>query len=483
MTRSASPSSSTRSSSSPHRHGGRCSSPPRRRQSRSRRHDSRSPGRRGSHDSPPRHGRSRDSLRRGHSPTRSPDRRPSRSEDDFDYEAAYKILHAENERKKRKGGRGSVSTSAQAQGRGIRKTCALFGEIYHIILDAQAYERAPMPDDHGIDEFSSETTDEQHAWLAKKRGHERNYQAYIEIDRLIPGLAGKIAKMTLDERADHFTLIQKGANDARSDDFRRVSAGLATMINHDRDKPELLVFDHGPIIAVTDEKTGETRSVKQRAPLLSRNRNTRGVGNDVTGALLTPTAMDWNNAETRAKVRGAKADIGASFFMRVFYRGFHGDPKNVQEGFTQSAYMVKSYKSVFTAPSSAEQDDDENTPPMKKAKTGPNGKCVAVRLGMNGKVTGRSIAYIAVLLWLSLTTATIWIDEYYNVSLPQMYDFFVDYFEGPAEGTQARERIDELLAWWNMQIFPAHASSAATNKTAAASVQHCGSSVLQWSFD
>ncbi|KAJ7808176.1 hypothetical protein B0H14DRAFT_2609093 [Mycena olivaceomarginata] len=95
-------------------------------------------------------------------------------------------------------------------------------------------------------------------------------------------------------------------------------------------------------------------------------------------------------------------------------------------------------------------------------------KCVAVRLGMNGKVTGRSIAYIAVLLWLSLTMATIWIDEYYNVSLPQMYDFFVDYFEGPVEGMQAREHIDELLAWWNMQIFPAHASSAATNKTAAA---------------
>ncbi|KAF7366086.1 hypothetical protein MVEN_00484900 [Mycena venus] len=470
MTRSASPSSSTRSSGSPHRHSGRHSSPPRRRRSRSRRHGSRSPGRGRSRDSPPRRGGSRDPpTRRGRSPTRSPDRRPSHSEEDnFDYEAAYKILRAENERKRRKGGGGSTSTSAQAQGRGIRKTCALFGEIYHIILDAQAYERAPMPDDHGIDEFSSETTDEELAWLAKKRGHERNYQAYIEIDRLIPGLAGKIAKMTLDERADHFTLLQKGANDARSDDFRRVSAGLSTMINHDRDKPELLIFDHGPFITVTDQTTGDIRSVKQRAPLLGRNRNTRGVGNDVTGALLTSTAMDWNNPDTRAKVRGAQVDIGADFFMRIFYRDFHGDPKEVQEGFTQSAYMVKSYKAVFTAPSSVEQDDDENTPPLKKAK-GPNGKCVAVRLGMNGKVTGRSIAYIAVLLWLSLTTATTWTDEYYNVSLPQMYDFFVDYFEGPAEGTQARERADELLAWWNMQIFPAHASSAATNKTAAAS--------------
>lgn len=36
---------------------------------------------------------------------------------------------------------------------------------------------------------------------------------------------------------------------------------------------------------------------------------------------------------------------------------------------------------------------------MKKAKVaGPNGKCVAVRLHMDGKVTGRSIAYVAVLV-------------------------------------------------------------------------------------
>ncbi|KAJ6628062.1 hypothetical protein B0H10DRAFT_1940619 [Mycena sp. CBHHK59/15] len=169
-------------------------------------------------------------------------------------------------------------------------------------------------------------------------------------------------------------------------------------------------------------------------------------------------------------LRGALGNLGGDYFLRIFYRDFQGDPKHVQEGYCQSRYLVKSYKSVFTAPSSAEKDDDENTPPMKKAKTaGPNGKCVAVILNMDGKVTGRSIAYVAVLLWLSLTTTTAWIDEYYDVSLAQMYDFIVDYFEGPEEGTLARERIDALLAWWNKQIYPAHASSTATNKTSVAS--------------
>lgn len=69
--------------------------------------------------------------------------------------------------------------------------------------------------------------------------------------------------------------------------------------------------------------------------------------------------------------------------------------------------------------------------------------------------------------------------------MAQMYDFLVDFFEEPEEGTQARARVDALLAWWNQyvllyiiyirltldhrQIFPTHASSAATNNVTVAS--------------
>ncbi|KAJ7694952.1 hypothetical protein B0H16DRAFT_1485484 [Mycena metata] len=59
--------------------------------------------------------------------------------------------------------------------------------------------------------------------------------------------------------------------------------------------------------------------------------------------------------------------------------------------------------------------------------------------------------------------------DFHWVSLPQMYDFLVDSFEEPEEGTQARARVEVLLAWWNQQVFPTHASSAATNKVTAAS--------------
>ncbi|KAJ6615970.1 hypothetical protein B0H10DRAFT_1949449 [Mycena sp. CBHHK59/15] len=194
-----------------------------------------------------------------------------------------------------------------------------------------------------------------------------------------------------------------------------------------------------------------------------------GIGAGVTlasesaSSRLASKGYSPEDAETRrhrvGTVRGALGNLGGDYFLRIFYRDFQGDPKHVLEGYCQSRYLVKSYKSVFTAPSSAEKDDDENTPPMKKAKTaGPNGKCVAVILNMDGKVTGRSIAYVAVLLWLSLTTTTAWIDEYYDVSLAQMP-------RGRHAGEGTNRRAPRLVE----QIYPAHASSTATNKTSVAS--------------
>ncbi|KAJ7270461.1 hypothetical protein C8J57DRAFT_1468495 [Mycena rebaudengoi] len=96
-------------------------------------------------------------------------------------------------------------------------------------------------------------------------------------------------------------------------------------------------------------------------------------------------------------------------------------------------------------------------------------KVVAELLGLNGKVTARSIAYVAVLVCVATADATFWTHDYYGVSLPQLYDFIVDFFEAPGPGTDARARADDLLKWWNQQIFPTHASSAASHRTAVAS--------------
>ncbi|KAJ7137263.1 hypothetical protein C8R46DRAFT_1361864 [Mycena filopes] len=462
-----------RSSSSPSSERDRSPPPTRQRRrsrSRSRSHRTSSPAHRqsaSSSGSSRSHQRQRGSPHRGRSVERGS---VSRDNNNFDYQKAYHMILAERETQalKRKRNKDDVPIkSVQNLGRGVRKLAALFGEICSIVVQAQAYENNPIPDDHGIDCYSEDTTPEQHAFLAKKRDHERNYSAYVVIDALIPGLAEKIASLQPTEKAGYFTLIQKGANDARSDDFKRISGLIGGWINADMHKPELAVFDHTPSKTVLNEKTGEPEEVRGRAPSLTSKRDTRGVEHDVVGGLLTSTATDWNDAFQRAAARtGGLVHLNGDYFIRLFYHGYQGDPKNPETGFMKSQYLVQSYKAVFTSPSSAEVDK-ENAPAQKKRRT--TVRCVASILNMNGRVTGRSIAYIAVLLWLSLTTTFDWQEEYYGYSLRQMYDFLVDFFEEPEEGTQARERMDALLAWWNEQVFPTHASSAATNKMAVSS--------------
>ncbi|KAF8205504.1 hypothetical protein K438DRAFT_1931868 [Mycena galopus ATCC 62051] len=348
--------------------------------------------------------------------------------------------------------------SVQGLGRGIRKAAALFGDISHIVFAAQEYEKNPYADDHGLDELDEDLTEAEREWLENKRSAERNYEAYLQIERLVPKLTAEVAKMTLPARLDYFTLLQKGANDARSDDIKRLSLFVGTWINEDLNHPELRVFDE----FTRDDGTVVTD--RRSPPVTIRDRSTRGIQHDITGALLTPTEWDWSKEAHREDLRKATKDLGATFFFRIFYEGFKGDPDKAEIGYLKSRYLVKSYKVAFTAPSSADKDDDENTPPLKKIRTAkPSRKAVADILGLNGKVTPRSIAYVAVLLYFSLTSATTWTTEYFGVSFPLLYDFIVDFFEGPAEGTRARRRADELLSWWNKKIFPAHSSASATH--------------------
>ncbi|KAJ7849463.1 hypothetical protein B0H13DRAFT_2674708 [Mycena leptocephala] len=199
--------------------------------------------------------------------TRSPERRPSHqdhrrdSDDATDYKALYHIAIANNaKRDKRK--HAESDTSVQRQGRGIRKVAALFGETVHIIAQAQAYQKGLIPDGDSIDPYSKDTTDAQHEWLEKKRKQVHDFTrnattTYVVIDRLMPGLINTLAKLSRSQKADYFTLVQKGANDARSDDFRRVTRCMAQWINEDSssDKPDLKMFDHTPPITRTNEET------------------------------------------------------------------------------------------------------------------------------------------------------------------------------------------------------------------------------------
>jgi hypothetical protein len=112
-------------------------------------------------------------------------------------------------------------------------------------------------------------------------------------------------------------------------------------------------------------------------------------------------------------------------------------------------------------------EQDENQPPAPKRRRTRKfvRKSVAELAGLNGRVTSRVVAYIAVMVRLrcpssflaltrlqfyaSLTNMSQWTDNWQGVSLPQMYNFIVDFFDEPEAGTAARKRADELLDWWS----------------------------------
>jgi hypothetical protein len=64
--------------------------------------------------------------------------------------------------------------------------------------------------------------------------------------------------------------LQKGANDARSDDVRRIKEEVANWIN---------------------------QSLSPTTPLSAKQREDRGYQNDVTGRLICPIELSWDNHE------------------------------------------------------------------------------------------------------------------------------------------------------------------------------------------
>ncbi|KAF9470019.1 hypothetical protein BDN70DRAFT_770403, partial [Pholiota conissans] len=121
---------------------------------------------------------------------------------------------------------------------------------------------------------------------------------------------------------------------------------------------------------------------------------------------------------------------------------------------------VQTYSNIFTSPSSSESfvDEDENGSARKKQRLNLDSqkkatKCnVASIIGMEGRVTPRSIAYAAVLLAFNLTDASHWMEVYSHFDYRALYALIVDFFEAPS-GRAAKKRSNDLLKWWSAYVI------------------------------
>ncbi|KIM41094.1 hypothetical protein M413DRAFT_445819 [Hebeloma cylindrosporum] len=272
--------------------------------------------------------------------------------------------------------------------------------------------------------------------LVLQRARDRTFASYNILLRLVP----QIKTALLDPDTKVYTAfvsdLQDGANGARGEDIGRINNLVATWVN-DEYKPSV--------------------------PLKPAFRDGRGIQHDVCGELLCPIKFDWRDPEVRANVRSNKEGftIRNKYFITCLYVKGRADPNDPDLFFLRSRLLLQAYCSIFTSPSSAEgfEEETEDGPARKKQRSSRQRKAtksnVASLLNMDGKVTPRSIAYVAVLLVFNLTNAASWTETHNGFNFMAFYNFIIDYFEVTCDEYE-KENVEQLLAWWNRQVFPHH---------------------------
>ncbi|KAG6904127.1 hypothetical protein DXG01_012420, partial [Tephrocybe rancida] len=140
----------------------------------------------------------------------------------------------------------------------------------------------------------------------------------------------------------------------------------------------------------------------------------RGFGHDRTGELLCPAGVDWKNLETKLS-SGEKVVVGHHWPIFI-YANNEFDSNDPWKGLLRSGLLIKAFKHVFIAPSSADLADGTVTTKSGNAKIH----------GMK-RTTKASIVYIA--------TQTL---------------------ENPVHN----RLVLDLLVWWDSKIFPHYVPEA-----------------------
>ncbi|KAG1736824.1 hypothetical protein EDD22DRAFT_982373 [Suillus occidentalis] len=149
-----------------------------------------------------------------------------------------------------------------------------------------------------------------------------------------------------------------------------------------------------------------------------------GFNHELTGSLLCPAGLDWNDPRIKENLRSGE--------MLVY----------PWWGLLRSRLLVYAYKHVFTSPSSVDREP--------KAMRSGN----AHLHGMN-LVTIGSLAYIATQVQFALSSSSVFSQTDTTTDSETFYHSLLDLLEDLEECKE----VDELLTWWNRQVFPA--SSAA----------------------
>ncbi|KAG1841182.1 hypothetical protein C8R48DRAFT_620395 [Suillus tomentosus] len=190
--------------------------------------------------------------------------------------------------------------------------------------------------------------------------------------------------------------LNRGADSARGDDASSLKKAVASWLNESLPTPN-------PPIPLVD-KSG------------------RGFYHDVTGELLCPVDFHWADPKTKKGIRNYEPDfqVTAHSWPAFLYCNSKYDPDDPTKGLFKGVLLVRTFKHIFTSPSSAGEirSDEEE------------------------------------LLRFALSSCGAWriVDDEFDHR--QFYIYIVDYFEHPPTSA-AKASVDSLLVWWNRKVFGA----------------------------
>ncbi|KAG1816213.1 hypothetical protein EV424DRAFT_1348290 [Suillus variegatus] len=302
-----------------------------------------------------------------------------------------------------------------AQGRAIRRLVALYTSLDDLISE----------NDRRYEELPAENT----------LTEDRLQRGYIELSRALPWLHTNLGDFDHEDCEDMLKKLKKGADAARGDDTSCLKDLVAIWINQD--------FHPSPLIRPDDK-------------------HSRGFTSDICGKLLCPAEWDWDQTRVKAGIRDRTAEfiVSENSWPLFLYEKYTVNRDNLEEGLLKSKLLVLAFKAIFTSPSSAKEaegDGDgadiiENNRRARRKSDQPKVKtCVASIINM-GKVTPRSIAYVACQVHFSLSSVSSWRTVDGDFDYEAFWNNIVDFFED-VPGPVTRRKVQKLLEWWTRKIF------------------------------
>ncbi|KAG1893129.1 uncharacterized protein F5891DRAFT_1196751 [Suillus fuscotomentosus] len=237
----------------------------------------------------------------------------------------------------------------------------------------------------------------------------REHHVFEQLLDSYPGLLERLKDGSEEEIIHVGELIGRGAAGARGDDTKTLKS------------------------AVLDWVTPKGEAIQP--PLHHNSKIDCGFNHPLTGSLLCPAGLDWNDPQTKENLRSGEILVCGDQWPIFLYAHHIYDPEDPWCGLLRSRLLA--YKHVFTSPSSVDREP--------KATRSGNARLHGMK-----SVTIASIAYIATQVQFALSSSSVFSRTDTTTDSEMFYHSFLDLLEDPEEFKE----VDELLTLWNRQVFP-----------------------------